>query len=223
MTQGPGSSPHDILGIPATAGLNEIRQAYRRGALKYHPDNFHQSPLEAEKRFRELAKAYKAALRAHIPEYKEGDSSKPYSPVDFARMDTEWHREGIGERYVNENVAEWTMRDIAKSRSVATVDENKLFIKAWAAATIIGIVVMLLVGLIGPAGDNGREMEMSDILVGEITALAVWALVIAGAIWGIVLTRKTIWLTLQLGVRLLPFLPAARKAALLTGKTSRKN
>ncbi|MDP6637233.1 MAG: J domain-containing protein [Phycisphaerae bacterium] len=202
---------YEVLGISPDASLEEIRRAYHKGALKHHPDNYHQSPLEAETKFRKLAMAYKAALRAHIPKYEPNDGSKPYSPADFARMDTKWHTGRTNERYVSGNVERLAMQNSAKSRSVATVDENRVFVLAWALATVLGIVVVISATTLGLVGDIERGMVFSDLLISEMLALLVVVPVIAGAVYGIVLSRKTIWLTLQFGVRLLPFLPINRK------------
>ena len=210
MTRG-AATPYDILGISPEASLEEIRLAYRRGALRYHPDNYRPSPLEAEEKFRELAKAYKAALRAHLPKYENNDGSKPYSPADFARMNTKWHSGRPYDRYIPGNTDDWPMQNTATSRSVATVDENRVFVLAWAVATILGTAVVLSAGPLGMLGNPEDGMELSHIMITEMTALLVVAAILAGAIYGIILTRKTIWLTLQLGVRLLPFIPNARK------------
>jgi hypothetical protein len=214
MTRG-AATPHETLGISPTASLKEIKQAYHKGALRYHPDNFPESPVIAEKKFRELARAYKAALRAHIPEHEEDDGTRPFSPADFARIDTQWHRDRANEHYAHSEVSRWTPENSEKSRSVATVDENRIFVLAWAAATILGVSVVISAVLGGLVGNLDDGMDISDILAGELTAIVVVALAIAGAVYGIILTRKTILLTLQLGVRLLPFLPKSRKRKLL--------
>ena len=174
-------TPQDILGVSHTATLEEIRRAYRIGALKYHPDNFRQNPSKVEEKFRELARAYKAALRAHLPEYEEGDGTRAYSPADLARIDTQWHRDQANRRYDWEYFNQRMMQDTAKSRSIATVDENRIFVVAWAAATILGIAVSLAVGLLGLVGDLRDGMDISDILAGQVTALLVTALATAGA------------------------------------------
>jgi len=48
---------YDILGIERTAGDAEIKKAYRKQALKYHPDR-NQGDSEAEERFKQCAEAY---------------------------------------------------------------------------------------------------------------------------------------------------------------------
>jgi hypothetical protein len=222
MTRG-AVTPHDILGVSTSATLQEIKQAYHKGALKYHPDSFHQSPIQAEEKFRELARAYKAALRAHLPEFEENDGARPYSPAEFARMNTQWRRDHATAHYEAENASQWSTDNNTKIRSVATVDENRVFIMVWAAATILGVALVLSVVLLGLVGDLEDGMDISDILAGEITALSIVALVIAAAIYGIILTRKTILLTLQLGVRLLPFLPKPRKPKQLTQESARES
>ena len=55
--------PYEILGISRGAGPEQIRQAYRRAALRCHPDNCRDDPAEAVARFRELTGAYRTALR----------------------------------------------------------------------------------------------------------------------------------------------------------------
>lgn len=50
-----------VLGVPRQAGAEEIKKAYRRLALKYHPDR-NQGEREAEERFKEAAEAYEVLI-----------------------------------------------------------------------------------------------------------------------------------------------------------------
>ncbi len=49
---------YEVLGLDRSAAGNDIKRAYRRLALKYHPDNYKGDKTEAEARFKELAEAY---------------------------------------------------------------------------------------------------------------------------------------------------------------------
>ena len=49
---------YEVLGVGRNAGAEDIKRAYRRRALKYHPDNYKGDKAEAEQRFKELAEAY---------------------------------------------------------------------------------------------------------------------------------------------------------------------
>ncbi|MFH1380693.1 MAG: molecular chaperone DnaJ [Candidatus Omnitrophota bacterium] len=50
---------YEILSIPRSAGLEEIKKAYRRMALKHHPDRVAQEhKKEAEEKFKEMSEAY---------------------------------------------------------------------------------------------------------------------------------------------------------------------
>ena len=48
---------YEILGVSKDATFDEIKQAYRRLALKYHPDK-NKGSKKAEKKFKEIANAY---------------------------------------------------------------------------------------------------------------------------------------------------------------------
>lgn len=48
---------YEILGVPKTASEQEIKKAYRKLALKYHPDK-HKGDKEIEQKFKEINNAY---------------------------------------------------------------------------------------------------------------------------------------------------------------------
>lgn len=76
---------YDILGVPVTASTDDIKKAYRRLAIKHHPDKNPDDPL-AEDRFKSIAIAYQTlsdpTLRKKYNEFGPKESAPEGGYVD---------------------------------------------------------------------------------------------------------------------------------------------
>ena len=81
---------YEVLGVPSTASSEEIKKAFRRLAMKYHPDR-NKEP-GAEDRFKEIGEAYEvlanAEKRGAYDRYGHAglqgfDNSQPFQGFDF--------------------------------------------------------------------------------------------------------------------------------------------
>ena len=72
-------NPYEVLGISPTATNEEVRDAYRALAKKYHPDNYVNNPLAdmAEEKMKEINSAYDEILRQRT-EQKNGGNEQKY-------------------------------------------------------------------------------------------------------------------------------------------------
>ena len=82
---------YEVLGVDKNAGTDDIKRAYRRLAIKYHPDK-NPGDKEAEAKFKECAEAYEVLSdtdkRARYDQY--GHSGLQGSGVhDFSKMNVE--------------------------------------------------------------------------------------------------------------------------------------
>jgi len=82
-----GKDYYEILGVPRNATKEEIKRAYRRLALQYHPDR-NKSP-EAEEKFKEISEAYAVLIddekRRLYDMYGKAGVSQTYSKEDLFR------------------------------------------------------------------------------------------------------------------------------------------
>jgi molecular chaperone DnaJ len=58
MAKGTQRDYYEVLGVTRTAAADEIKSAYRKAALKWHPDRNPANKAEAEVKFRECTEAY---------------------------------------------------------------------------------------------------------------------------------------------------------------------
>ena len=61
------SKAHDVLGVSASATDDEIKKAYRKLAMKYHPDR-NQGDKDSEEKFKEVQSAYDVLTGKSQPE-----------------------------------------------------------------------------------------------------------------------------------------------------------
>jgi DnaJ-domain-containing protein 1 len=78
---------YGILGVGSDAGADEIRKAYRRLALQWHPDRNAGNPQAAE-RFKEISEAYAVLIDAgKRTEYDQARTAATERPFSYSRDD----------------------------------------------------------------------------------------------------------------------------------------
>uniref|UniRef100_A0A7S1PAI8 J domain-containing protein n=1 Tax=Vitrella brassicaformis TaxID=1169539 RepID=A0A7S1PAI8_9ALVE len=134
---------YDVLGVPRSASENDIKKAYRKLALKWHPDRNPDNRAEAEKNFREISDAYSTlsdkASRANYDAtngygYSGGPSSGGYGspfggfPGGFAggRPGGVHHHDVNPEDLFRSMFGGMGLEQVLKSSNFATLSEKDL-------------------------------------------------------------------------------------------------
>jgi len=82
---------YEVLGVEKTASADDIKRAYRRLAIKYHPDK-NPGDKDAEAKFKECAEAYEVLSdtekRARYDQYGH-DGLRGAGIHDYSRMNVE--------------------------------------------------------------------------------------------------------------------------------------
>ena len=197
---------YELLGVGPDATLEEIRRAYRRAALKYHPDNCRGDPAEVQRRFNRLTAAYQEALRPFGPFARAAANwrnRRSFTPADFARNQRGW-RSGFHAGAAPMAGSPWRGKPFARRYAYSTVDETRAFVWLWAAAVVVGLMTILVAVELGAVGDFEGTAQVSEVLVLMAIVIGAYAAVLASAVLVLISTRAVIWLTLRLGQHLLP-------------------
>ncbi len=188
--------PYEILGVPRGASPEQIRQAYRRAVLKYHPDNCPGDPAEAVRRFCQLAQAYRTVCRLR---------GRTLTPGELSQLEGCWFWAEPGARALAAG-HRWRHRPGARKLSYPSHNENLVFACFW----VLAVMVAILVGL--PTGTYLAE-RLPGLLGGWktglllVVVLGAYASVLAATIAVLVLSRKVVWVIFRLGLAGLRLLP----------------
>ena len=80
------NDPYKILGVPEDASDEEIKKVYRELARKYHPDNYHDNPLEdlAQEKMKEINAAYEQITKERASGRRTGGAGGAYGGGSYA-------------------------------------------------------------------------------------------------------------------------------------------
>jgi molecular chaperone DnaJ len=78
---------YEVLGVPRTANLDEVKSAYRRLARQYHPDVAKENPKAAEEKFKELSEAYEVLI--------DPEKRRRYDQLGFSGVETDFGPQGF--------------------------------------------------------------------------------------------------------------------------------
>lgn len=84
-------TPYEILGVSKNASEDEIKKAYRKLALLYHPDK-NPGDKEAEEKFKEIQNAYDSLMKKQETHHDPFSGFNPFADI-FAGFGGGWQEE----------------------------------------------------------------------------------------------------------------------------------
>jgi len=200
--------PYAILGVTPDAGLEEIRTAFHRAVLLYHPDRRPEEPEEAMRRFGRLVVAYRW-LRQQLSEAgprpkAERPTSVRFEPSDFAWMSANW--ENIHREAADPDKLEWVPQVVHEPVQEPAVNETLVFVIFWVVATLLALPVGVLLAaplrVVVPAlvADGSTLGPLGSTLL-VTTIIGSYVGMVALVLSAIVSSRKPGWLMRIIGFR----------------------
>lgn len=99
--------PYRILGVDFHASRQELKKAYRKEAMKWHPDR-NQNSSEARERFHQVAEAYRILIEKMVDGQgaaeegqSSGDNRDDYSGQSYRYAGSEREAKNTGEKFVD--------------------------------------------------------------------------------------------------------------------------
>ena len=135
--------PYEVLGIARGATVEQIRTAYRKAALKYHPDNCPGDRSGAYEQFRRITTAYRAVMKYLRPHAAVG-ADGTCSPAGFALHDVGW----VFISAEQARAASPAERLRTRKMTYATRNETSLFFVLWLASLALSIGGTIAAGLL---------------------------------------------------------------------------
>ena len=118
-------SYYELLGVSADATDEEIKKAYRKAALKHHPDR-NQSDKSAEEKFKKISEAYETL--SDKTRRRQYDMDDPFDAFQSAYRDfeqnfrTKYRRESENDRYNVIETIKVTLEQVAMGANLNTLD-----------------------------------------------------------------------------------------------------
>jgi len=121
---------YKILELNTSASKDDIKRAYRRLAMKWHPDKNQDNKQEAEKRFKEISEAYD--ILSNPEKFRQNPQMHNVNPHDIFNQIFR-DMQGINTGFVNinlnnlnpgQNITRSTTVHIRNGRRVETTTEN---------------------------------------------------------------------------------------------------
>ena len=202
------ADPYKILGVARDADPEDIRAAYRKAALKCHPDNRRGDPRGSAREFLELTEAYRSVSRRLGRDAWAG--GRTLKPRDFALRNFGWHfHASTAAGPMEEN--QFRYQPDAEKLSCATLDEPRVFVFFWVLAVAIAVAVAYFMVKLGMMGEFYGQRGVADIVGMLFLPLVVYAMVVAAGVVVVLLTRNVVHLACRLVFCARPALPAPKK------------
>ncbi len=196
MAEEKPQDPHEVLGLPIGASLEQIRIAYHKAVLKCHPD-MNRSDDASEQEFRRVTDAYQALWR----NWMRPEEQKRYTPGDYARTQADWFVDSLpGGKAVDPSAPG------AQRITYARHNETKVFLVSWLVAMFLALIVAYYAARLGVRWFK-PDSHLLYVIVLIVIPIAVYGVVVAATLLVIINSRKIYWVVVQLGLHLRRALP----------------